>query len=395
MKHRRLAIVLSAAALAMTQLVYTPVVHAQSAALQPKEGWYKHLVEFDAVKPHGEVPKDYEIKGTTVLIDSRPAARRYDNGHIPTAINIPDSQFEKLAPTLLPTDKATPLIFYCGGFDCDLSHKSAFKAEALGYSNVKVYPAGMPDWEAKGDLIAVSMAYIKKLMEEKADFALIDSRPERVFEKGSLPGAINLSDSKFDKETAKLPASKDTTLIFFCGGLKCDLSSKSAAKAKALGYKKVFVYPEGYPEWQKAHAATSAAAMGQPAQPMAGAVAPPAAGTVAAIAIEAGKEKGSISTASFERILKENPSQIVIIDVRDEKDVKKGTFPGALNIPINELEKKIGTLPKDKPVVFTCATGARSGEAYDTVKMLAGDVKAYFLDADVSCDGTNCKVKPH
>ncbi len=102
------------------------------------------------------------------------------------------------------------------------------------------------------------------------------------------------------------------------------------------------------------------------------------------IAIEPGKDKGSISVVSFERILKENPSQVVIIDVRDEKDAKKGTFPGAINIPIGDLEKKLGDLPKDKPVVFTCSTGARSGEAYDTVMTLGGGVKAYFLDADVS-----------
>lgn len=391
MKRKSLYVAISMAALAFAPLAYSPASLAQAAAVQPKEGWYKHLVEFDAVKPHAELPKDPEIKGTTVLIDSRPAARRYDTGHIPTAINIPDTQFEKLAPTLLPADKATPLIFYCQGFECDLSHKSAFKAEALGYSNIKVYAAGQPDWEAKGELVAVSLAHIKKLMEEKANFALIDARPERTFEKGSIPGAINISDSKFDKETAKLPANKETVLIFFCGGLKCDLSSKSAVKAKALGYKQVFVYPEGYPAWQAAMGV--GATPGAAAQAAAAPAAAPAAAT--GIAIEAGKEKGSISVASFERILKEDPSQIVIIDVRDEKDVKKGTFASALNIPINDLEKKLGTLPKDKPIVFTCATGARSGEAYDTVKMLAGDLKTYFLDADVSCSGHTCSVKPH
>jgi rhodanese-related sulfurtransferase len=402
MNRKPLYIALSLAALACLPTgcatTDTMASSAAEASIKPKEGWYRHLVGYAEVKPHAELPKDYEVKGTVLLVDSRPAARRYDVGHIPGAINIPDTQFDKLAPAMLPKDKATPIIFYCQGFECDLSHKSAAKAEALGYSNVKVYPAGIPDWQARGELVAVSLAHIQKLQAEKADFMLIDSRPERVFGQGSIPGAVNISDSKFDKETAKLPADKNKTLIFFCGGLKCDLSSKSAVKAKALGYKNVFVYPPGQPEWQAkvggAKAAGPVAAVAQAAQAAAGTMARNA-GTMAGIAIEAGKEKGSISTSSFERILKENPSQIVVIDVRDEKDVKKGTFPGALNIPINELEKKIGTLPKDKPVVFTCATGARSGEAYDTVKMLAGDVKAYFLDADVSCDGNACKVKPH
>jgi len=357
---------------------------AQAQTVQPREGWYKHIVEYAFVKPHAELPKDDKA---AVLIDSRPAARRYDIGHIPTAINIPDTQFDKHVG-LLPADKSALIVFYCQGFECDLSHKSAFRAEALGYTNVKVYAAGLPDWEAKGELVAVSLTHVKKLMEEKADFMLIDSRPERVFGQGSIPGAVNISDSQFDKLTGKLPPSKDTTLIFFCGGLKCDLSSKSAVKAKALGYKKVFVFPPGYPAWQAATGAAPAAA------------ATPAAAASAAggpVAIEPGKEKGSISTASFERILKENPAQIVVIDVRDEKDVKKGTFPGALNIPVGDVEKKLASLPKDKPIVFTCATGARSGEAYDTVKMLGGGgITAYFLDADVTfAEGGKYTIKPH
>ena len=111
------------------------------------------------------------------------------------------------------------------------------------------------------------------------------------------------------------------------------------------------------------------------------------------VAIEPGKEKGTISVASFERILKESPAQIAVIDVRDEKDVKKGTFPGAGNIPINELEKKLGSLPKDKPVVFTCGTGARAGEAYDTVTALASGIKAYFLDAEVTFKDGGYQIK--
>jgi rhodanese-related sulfurtransferase len=80
----------------------------------------------------------------------------------------------------------------------------------------------------------------------------------------------------------------------------------------------------------------------------------------------------------------------MLVDVRDPKEVAAGMIKGSVNIPMNELEKKIGTLPTDKPVVFVCGTGARSGEAYDTVKLLGGKVQASFLDADVkfNADGS-------
>jgi len=50
-----------------------------------------------------------------MLIDSRPKKPKYDKGYIPSAISLPDSQFDKLKGKL-PTDQNTLLIFYCGGF---------------------------------------------------------------------------------------------------------------------------------------------------------------------------------------------------------------------------------------------------------------------------------------
>ena len=189
------------------------------------------------------------------LVDSRPAARKYDLGHIPTAVNIPDSNFDKLAPTLLPQDKAQLVIFYCDGPECALSHNSAFKAEKLGYTNVKVYAEGFPDWIKGGNLHAVSVARVKQLLDEKAPLTLVDARPkDRKYDKGHIPGAISLPDSQFDKLAAeRLPADKAAALYFYCDGLACKLSNDSAEKAIKLGYTNVKVVPEGYPGWEKAY----------------------------------------------------------------------------------------------------------------------------------------------
>jgi rhodanese-related sulfurtransferase len=50
-----------------------------------------------------------------VVVDARPKKAKYDKGYIPTAISIPDSEFDKLKGKL-PADKNTLLIFYCGGY---------------------------------------------------------------------------------------------------------------------------------------------------------------------------------------------------------------------------------------------------------------------------------------
>ena len=379
MKTKQLTLFIAViASLGAAPLVYPVQVFAADAVvIQPRDGWYnKALVDFDFMRQNVSIPP----KKGVMIIDSRPAARQYDPGHIPGAINIPDSQFDKQIDKL-PADKATLLLFYCGGLECMLSHNSAFKAEKLGYTNIKVYPAGSPEWKVKGAQMSVSAAYIKKLMEDKTPYVLIDARPKRLADKGMIPSAINISDSEFDKNVDKLPADKSTLLIFYCGGLECVLSDNSAEKAKKLGYTNILTYPPGYPEWEKLHGAPAAA--GTPAGAAAGSAASSA-------ALVPGKEKGSVTVDSFQAVWKANPSSVMLVDVRDPKEVASGMIKGSVNIPMNELEKKIGTLPTDKPVVFVCGTGARSGEAYDTVKLLGGKVQASFLDADVkfNADGT-------
>jgi len=56
-----------------------------------------------------------ETNANVVIIDSRPKRPKYDKGHIPGAISMPDSKFDELKGDL-PADKSIPLIFYCGGY---------------------------------------------------------------------------------------------------------------------------------------------------------------------------------------------------------------------------------------------------------------------------------------
>lgn len=53
-------------------------------------------------------------KAAYTLVDSRPKPR-YDEGHIPSAVNIPLPAFDKMAGKVLPKEKDALVIFYCGG----------------------------------------------------------------------------------------------------------------------------------------------------------------------------------------------------------------------------------------------------------------------------------------
>ena len=349
-------------------IAFTGIATAPASAEEKTFKQYGEIVDFAFVQPYAAIP----VRKDVLIIDARPAARKFDKGHIPVAASIPDRKFDKMTD-LLPQDKGTLLIFYCGGLKCALSHKSAFKAEKLGYTNVKVYAAGYPDWVKNGGLAGVSAAYVKKLLDKKANAVVIDSRPKkRKYDKGHVPGAISIADRKFDQNIALLPADKKTELIFYCGGLKCKLSPNSANKAKKLGYTNVKVFQGGYPAWVAAFGKGDTAA------------APAKKAVPSSAAIEVGEEEGMITFASFKNVLANAPASVHLIDVRDAEEVAAGTFKTAKNVTLDDVENNVADLPSDKPIIFVCSTGARSGEAYDIVRSARDDLKVYFLNAEVT-----------
>jgi len=114
------------------------------------------------------------------------------------------------------------------------------------------------------------------------------------------------------------------------------------------------------------------------------------------MAVKAGSEEGTIDIATFKKIMQENPGSIMLIDVRDKDEFDKGSLKTAVNIPVDNLEDKIPTLPKGKPIVFICGTGARSGESYYMVQDVRPELKnVYYLEGELTVkkDGS-FKIKP-
>ena len=64
------------------------------------------------------------------------------------------------------------------------------------------------------------------------------------------------------------------------------------------------------------------------------------------------------------RELAELPADTIRIDVRTHDEYKLGTIPGFINIPVDEVREHLDELPKEKPIVVTCAVGLRGYLAY-------------------------------
>jgi rhodanese-related sulfurtransferase len=52
-----------------------------------------------------------------------------------------------------------------------------------------------------------------------------------------------------------------------------------------------------------------------------------------------------------------------LVDVRQPEEVAGGTLPGFVNIPLDQLQQRVGELDADRRVVLLCRSGNRSGTA--------------------------------
>jgi len=78
--------------------------------------------------------------------------RSFQNGHIPGAINF--SSQKQALKQLLPSNKNTLIVAYCGGPSCRAYLRGAKAAAELGYNNVRHLSAGISGWKKSGNKVA-------------------------------------------------------------------------------------------------------------------------------------------------------------------------------------------------------------------------------------------------
>ncbi|MFS1305072.1 rhodanese-like domain-containing protein [Streptosporangium longisporum] len=57
------------------------------------------------------------------------------------------------------------------------------------------------------------------------------------------------------------------------------------------------------------------------------------------------------------------PDDAFLLDVRENDEWRAGHAPGAVHIPMGELQARVGEVPKDAPVYVVCRVGGRSASA--------------------------------
>jgi rhodanese-related sulfurtransferase/TusA-related sulfurtransferase len=77
---------------------------------------------------------------------------------------------------------------------------------------------------------------------------------------------------------------------------------------------------------------------------------------------ETKEEKNFPHTIQNDDILKklESDEDVTILDVREPAEYTFGHIPGAVSIPLGELENRMDEISKDKEIYVVCRTGSRS-----------------------------------
>ncbi len=93
---------------------------------------------------------------------------------------------------------------------------------------------------------------------------------------------------------------------------------------------------------------------------------------------------GASTVGTLEATQLMNQPGTLVLDVREAAEFAAGHLPRARHIPLGELGKRMDEIAKfkDKPVVVTCRSGARSGSACRTLKK-AGFTKVVNLKGGV------------
>lgn len=197
----------------------------------------------------------------------------------------------------------------------------------------------------------------EKLLNEGKNILVIDVRSDNEYEKGHLINAINIPyDDDFKSELREIKDYKDKTILVYCK--TGNRSEKAAVKLVDNGFKNIKNATEGIDEYNY---------------------------KLVKVNNITGKEAEEIiRDANNDKVdYSDSYDDIVIIDVRDEKDFKNGHIENAINIPIKNFDTKINELNKS---IETIVYGSRGKISAQVAEKL---VENKFDDVSNVAEGTS------
>jgi rhodanese-related sulfurtransferase len=98
---------------------------------------------------------------------------------------------------------------------------------------------------------------LKSWLDQGRKFVLLDNRVAGDYEKEHIPGSQRLApDDLLPNPRLAEKYGKDDVIVNYCNGIKCWRSSGTMVLMQDMGYKNLYWYRDGLPEWVKKGYAT-------------------------------------------------------------------------------------------------------------------------------------------
>jgi len=163
--------------------------------------------------------------GKAQVFDVRPA-EEFAIAHIPGCTNIYENDLDQIIEAC--PKKTSDIVLYCNGPYCHKSIRVAEQLIAKGYSNVKRYQHGLPVWRAFGNTAETDLDGFKCVFSKDKSAVFIDARPKSEFDRGTLPGAVNMKIGEAEQ------ANKDGRLPYTDHGTRVIVFGNAAVEARQL-----------------------------------------------------------------------------------------------------------------------------------------------------------------
>jgi adenylyltransferase/sulfurtransferase len=103
-------------------------------------------------------------------------------------------------------------------------------------------------------------------------------------------------------------------------------------------------------------------------------------------------EPVDITAREVAALLQANDPSVVVVDVREEHELRIASIPGAVHLPLALVPVRMHELPRDRTVILSCHHGGRSMRALQFLKQqgftklrnLAGGIDAWSREVDPS-----------
>jgi hydroxyacylglutathione hydrolase len=159
-------------------------------------------------------------------------------------------------------------------------------------------------------------------VEDIKEMTILDTRVQDIFERGFIPGSINIGlNGSFDEKTIQLFKNKAIQLLVVCNN-----NNESKLSLENLGFHNLYFLENGFETYQSS-------------------------GKLIDMII-------SISPEEFELDL--NFKAEYVIDVRNAIKFEEGHVMDAKNFPLESLTERLHELPKDQPLYIYCSGGYSS-----------------------------------